>query len=486
MAEQLISGNRFSPSVRVAIGGALGTGVLLLFAVACGGGGASVRGQAACGRVGVTAKGHAPSSDKRATASGIADQSSDTDGFGTGGKVFTAVKAPVAGVRALVLQSDGRIVVTPGFFDLIRYTRKGRLDRSFGRGGKVLGDRAAWVGGNGAGSDAMAIQADGKIILAGSVQYGSLGELGFTDFALARYTAEGRLDRSFGKAGEVQTHLERQSTLNISSLALQRDGKILAGGGTSGDSALVRYTANGCLDPSFGRGGTILTFTHAFTLHQIALQDDGKIVVAGTGPTGDKPEGFILARYTPDGKLDPSFGSGGLARTGRFRRPPGEPSYLPEDASPEAVAIRPDGKIVVAGLSSSGIALARFTRDGHLDPSFGHGGMTDDDPQRRFREQNGGVYAAAFQGDGKIVSVGRTVAPHSEWKTNSALVRHTVAGELDTSFGDNGVVLANLGDVSEAYAVAIQRDGKIVAGGSGGKGPAVALARFLPDGRLDS
>ena len=475
---------RFSTTVRVTIGAALGMGVLLLFAVACGGGGgASVRGQAACGRGGATANGHAPSSDKRATEGGTADQSSDTDGFGTGGKVFTAVKGPVAGVRALAIQGDGRIVVTPGFFDLIRYTRKGRLDRRFGRGGKVQGDRAAWVGRNGAGSDAMAIQADGKIILAGSVQYGSLGELGLTDFALARYTPEGRLDRSFGKAGEVQTHLEPQSTLNISSLALQRDGKILAGGGTSGDSALVRYTANGCLDPSFGRGGTILT--HAYTLHQIALRDDGKIVVAYTGPN-DKPEGFILARYTRHGKLDPSFGSGGLARTGRFRRPPGEPSYLPEDASPEAVAIRPDGKIVVAGLSSSGIALARFTSDGHLDPSFGHGGMTDDDPQRRFSEQNGGVYAAAFQADGKIVSVGRTVAPHSDWKTNFALVRHTVAGELDTSFGDNGVVLANLGDTSEAYAVAIQRDGKIVAGGSGGKGPAVALARFLPDGRLDS
>src|SRR5438876_1040291 len=132
---------RFSTTVRVTIGAALGMGVLLLFAVACGGGGgASVRGQAACGRVGATAKGYVPSSDKRATAGGTADQSSDTDGFGTGGKVFAAVKAPVAGVRALALQSDGRIVVTPGVFDLIRYTRKGRLDRSFGRGGKVQGD----------------------------------------------------------------------------------------------------------------------------------------------------------------------------------------------------------------------------------------------------------------------------------------------------------------------------------------------------------
>lgn len=410
---------------------------------------------------------------------------SGTNGSGRSAKVSTTAKSPVAGgapVKALAIQSDGRIVVTTGSFDLIRYTRNGRLDRSFGSGGSVQGDRQAW-GGRNAFSETMAIQADGKIILAGSVQYGSSGELALTDFALARYTPQGRLDPSFGKAGEMRTHLESQSALSIRSIALQRDGKILAGGSVDGDSALVRFTANGHLDPSFGRSGTILT--RAYGLDQIALQGDGKIVAAGTGPNIDNPEGFILARYTPAGKLDPSFGSGGLARTGRFQRPPGEPNYLPESAYPEAVAIRPDGTIVVAGSSSSGIALARFTSEGHLDPSFGHGGMTDDDPQRRFRQQNGGVYAAAFQGDGKIVSVGRTVAPHSDWRTNLAVVRHTRDGQLDTSFGDNGVALANLGDESEAHAVAIQRDGTIVAGGSGGNGSKVALARFLPNGRLD-
>jgi len=142
---------RFSPTVRVAIGAALAVGgALLVLAVACGGAGTN---RTACGRVGATAKGHTSSSAKWATAGGSADRSSGTDGFGTGGEVFTAVKSPVAGaaaVAALAIQSDGRIVVTTGSFDLIRYTRKGGLDRSFGRGGKVQGHRRAWVGRDGA------------------------------------------------------------------------------------------------------------------------------------------------------------------------------------------------------------------------------------------------------------------------------------------------------------------------------------------------
>lgn len=425
-----------------------------------------------------------------ATASGCGgtggDHGSATGGFGTGGKVRTEMQGADRPV-ALAIQNDGKLVVSTNAFDLLRYTGRGRLDPSFGNGGKVDGGSAqSPTKGGSSLSSAMAIQRNGKIVVAGFITFRHLA-----DFLLARYTPQGQPDPSFGKAGKVQTHLVRNpSSVGYSSaLAIQRDGKILDLSGHSGDGTdvLVRYTASGRLDPSFGRGGKIFTRVRDRN-RAIALQDDGKIIVAGTH-IGDDPHGFVLARYTSDGKLDPSFGSGGLALTAPFRRPAGEPEYRgpageAEFVNPVSVAIRPDGKIVVVGKSESGIALARFGADGRLDPSFGRGGTTNDDPHRRFHEPYYGVYAAALQPDGKIVSVGVSGVPPSDWKTNFVLARHHEDGELDTSFGDGGSLLASLGPLSYATAVAIQRDGKIVAAGKGEL--PVALARFMRDGRLDS
>jgi uncharacterized delta-60 repeat protein len=416
-----------------------------------------------------------------ATTSGCggAAQQGSGAGFGVDGKVLTAGFDLVRG--GLVIQDDGRIVVTSRN-GLIRYTHEGQFDRAFGSGGKVKEDWGAL--------NAVAIEHDGKLVVAGNVVTGTYQGLGVTDCALARYTRHGRLDPSFGEDGKVQTHLvlsaAHHSSCTIGRLAAQPDGKILALASTTGwagNSALVRYTASGRLDPSFGRGGKVLVELTALT---IALQNDGRIVVAGVANWSsdiDDPRGFALARYTSEGKLDPTFGRGGLVLTrAPFRHPSGEPARLgpighAEFASPDAMAIRPDGKIVLAGSSISGIALARYGADGRLDPSFGHRGMTNDDPQRRFHQPYEGVYATAFQRDGKIVSVGVSGAPHSDWKTNVALARHTENGHLDAGFGDGGSML--LGELSYADAAAIQRDGKILLGGGG------ALARFLPDGRLD-
>src|SRR5207245_943210 len=179
----------------------------------------------------------------------------------------------------------------------------GDLDATFGTGGRVLTDF-----GGGAGARALALQADGKI-----------GATGFTSsdfgtrrrFALARYNPDGSLDRQV-----VTSFADRDEA---SALALQSDGKIVvagfSGAGGRQDFALARYNPDGSLDPSFGSGGRVLTdFGGYDEASALALQSDGKIVVAGFSDVVGF--GFALARYNPDGSLDPSFGSGGRVLTG--------------------------------------------------------------------------------------------------------------------------------------------------------------------------
>src|SRR5438094_959933 len=189
----------------------------------------------------------------------------------------------------------------------------GDLAPSFGTGGRVLTDF-----GGGDGARALALQADGRIVVAGSSSAGAFG----SDFALARYNSNGSLDPSFGTGGRVLTDFGGDDEARA--LALQDDGKIVVAGGAGGmfvaagfsaagggqDFALARYNSDGGLDLSFGTGGRVLTdFGGDDEAAALALQADGKIVVAGFSDAG----GFALAalaRYNPNGAVDASFGSG--------------------------------------------------------------------------------------------------------------------------------------------------------------------------------
>src|SRR6266511_3302132 len=276
--------------------------------------------------------------------------------FGTGGKVTTAIGFGSDAASAVALQADGKIVAAGYSFNgsnfdfaLARYNANGTLDAGFGTAGKVT----TTFGSSGDAASALALQPDGKIAAAGYSYNGAN-----FDFALARYNANGSLDAGFGAAGKVTTAIGSSHDF-ASALALQADGKIVAAGrsynGANYDFALVRYNPNGSLDPGFGTGGKVTTAigsSHDFA-SALALQADGKSVAAGRSYNGTNDD-FALARYNPDGSLDPGFGTGGKVTTAIGS------GY--EDAY--AVALQADGKIVAAGYSWNGtnndFALARY------------------------------------------------------------------------------------------------------------------------------
>lgn len=334
--------------------------------------------------------------------------------FGRGGKVVTDVGAsapagwPRHGAVAVAVQRDGKIIAVGGLrqFVLVRYLPNGRLDSSFGTGGIV---RTSFGGRGCRGqtfrdeATALALQDDGKIVAAGSSCY---------DLALARYLLSGRLDPSFGSGGKVVTHLGWDDFSGADALVVQPDRKLILAVGVCchlGEAeVLVRLTNQGRLDPNFGqRGQTVFSLADQNGVAALALQADGSIVVAGWGmyvsqpPAGTPWKVYGLVRLTQAGRLDPTFG-----KRGRL-----------VSAAVSGLGIEPDGKIVAL----DGNSLVRYTPDGRLDARFGSGGK-----QTRFAV---GGTALALQHDGKIVVVGSTGASR---KHDFMLVRYTRAGKIDS------------------------------------------------------
>ncbi len=301
--------------------------------------------------------------------------------------------------------------------------------------------------------------------------------------------AGGALDRSFGSGGKVLTDFGGKGSNDCAlAVAIQRDGKIVAAGfskeaGRFDDFALARYTTKGTLDRSFGSGGKVTTDISGRNNDEafaVAIQADGKIV-AGDGETreGVGRSDFALARYLANGRLDRSFGSRGKVLTGVRGTPV---------AGGDAVALQGDGKIVAAGWSGTAscaicndFALIRYTTKGTLDRSFGSGGKVTTDISGRNNDE---AFAVAIQADGKIVAAGFSEAREAGRFDDFALVHYTTKGTLDRSFGSGGKVTTAFsgGNDDSAGAVAIQRDGKIVAAGwskGAGRLRDFALARYL-------
>jgi uncharacterized delta-60 repeat protein len=292
--------------------------------------------------------------------------------FGVGGKVTTDFGGTDA-ATALILQPDGKLVAA-GFsrigiggvpvedFALARYQPDGSLDASFGVGGKVTTD----FGESSDLANALVLQPDGKLVVAGVA--GGTGVSGFFDFALARYRPDGSLDASFGMGGKVTTDLGGGD--EAFALVLQPDGKLVVAGSTGVSTnavALARYLPDGSLDPTFGTDGKVIDIEDAGEARALVLQPDGKLVAAGFSQVGPDFGDFALARYRPDGSLDPTFGVGGKVTT----------DFGDQDFA-FALVLQSDGKLVAAGTSQSlnvpdDFALARYLLDGSLDPTFGTG-----------------------------------------------------------------------------------------------------------------
>jgi uncharacterized delta-60 repeat protein len=324
--------------------------------------------------------------------------------FGVGGTVITDFGLGDA-AQGVALQADGKVVAAGhtgvsgdvADFALARYNLDGSLDASFGSGGRVTTDFAA---GDDLAFD-VAIQDDGKIVAVGRSSFP--GEF-VRYFALARYNDDGGLDASFGTGGKVTTGFAVGNGIALS-IAIQADGKIVVAGWSGATSpdlnfALVRYNADGSLDASFGTDGKATTdFGSNDVAGDVAIQTDGKLVAAGWSGEPEFAD-FALARYQPDGSLDPSFGTDGKVTTDLFGRTDDQAFGVAIQTNGKIVAAGLTRVFFPAFLG--GFGLARYNPDGSLDPSFGVGGKLTTDFGPGFDVASD----LALQGDGKIVAAG--------------------------------------------------------------------------------
>jgi endoglucanase len=278
--------------------------------------------------------------------------------FGTGGAVYTDFRRDPSNyasdlIYSVVIQPDGKILAG-GYsnsrnddYALARYMPDGSLDLSFGAGGKVVNDFGPYDRIYG-----LALQPDGRIV--------GIGE--DSVIAVVRYMPDGALDSSFGSGGRTTVNILSNFGLG-DALTLQPDGRIVVGGYVNqplADFALGRLLADGTVDSSFGTNGRVITRFGPDNdiVSGVGIQADGQIVAAGSadsGSTAQPDQDFALARYNPNGSLDPSFGSGGTLVT----------DWGLTNENAQDMAFQQDGRIVAVGnhedaLNGQSVALARY------------------------------------------------------------------------------------------------------------------------------
>jgi uncharacterized delta-60 repeat protein len=344
-----------------------------------------------------------------------------------------------------------------------RYTADGVLDPDFGNAGIATGPVGVGV--------KLLIQPDQKLIVAG-------GDQTTDEIVVARFEATGSLDASFGDAGVVRTVLPVKAL----GAALQPDGKIIVVGGANSDTGydvvLVRYTAGGALDDTFGTDGVVTTDVvgDCDFARDAAVQSDGSIIVAGFAGSGTdcfsslSQVQFAVLKYQPDGDLDTAFGSEGVVLV----------SLSGHYDGATVVSVEPSGAIVAAGFAGVDDhfvpfgGVVRLLSDGTRDPSFGNAGT--------LVVPTGPVFGQAFDRDGKIVLVGDFRDP--DGYTHWSIERRNVDGTPDPTFGGAGRVMIGFpstGSNQEALSVVIRADQRIIVAGVGAAptSPVAVLARFL-------
>jgi uncharacterized delta-60 repeat protein len=392
--------------------------------------------------------------------------------FGGSGTVIThagTATPSFEGARAVAIDHQGNIVVAGTSkigidydFTVFRYHPDGTLDTTFGSNGKRTIDVDA--SGHDDGAYAVAIDSQGRIVLAGYSNNGTED-----DFAVVRLNANGFLDGSFNGTGIVVTAVGHPGPANSAAYAVAIDaqGRIYAAGyakvGIDDDFAVVRYNTDGSLDTTFAGNGkrTVDMDGAGFTDHAygVAIDSQGRIVLVGQVYNGTDSD-FGIARLTTTGALDGTFnGSGRII----YHAGSASPSY---DAA-HAVAIDLQGRIVVAGTSKIGIdydfTVLRFTADGNPDSTFGNAGKRTIDVDGAGHDD--GAYGVAIDGHGRIVLAGYA---SNGSVTSFAFARLLSNGTTDFSFGNAGKFMTNAsstGGNSQAYGVAVDATGRVVAAG---------------------
>lgn len=352
----------------------------------------------------------------------------------------------------------------------------GTLDTTFGDGGIVVTNFDNDIDE----AYAIAIQSDGKIVVAGCAYNTSNSN---KDFALARYNSNGSLDTTFGSGGKVTTNFDSTIGTDIAyAIKIDQNGKIVVVGTRQNNKfAVVRYNTNGSLDTSFGeisgstRKGYVITDIDSSKndlAYSVAFDASNRIVVAGYSGND-----FCVVLYEEDGDLDTTFGTNGIATydlgtTSDYGR---------------AIAIQPDGKLLIGGDSNNKFALIRYESNGsNLDNGFGTSGKIITDMK------NGGDLGNALllQPDGKIIQVG-TSSNSDTTSYDFALIRYTTSGSIDSSFGVNGKVFTNFienGRNDYAYATTTDANGRIIVVGYTQKSSKYdfAVSRYDANGNLDT
>lgn len=461
----------------------------------------------------------------RLTANGALDGSFDGDGIVAAdfsGQTDLNYAVAVDAADNVLLAGFTQSPATGNDFALARFeAAAGALDVSFGGSGKVTTDL---LGPTDEEASDLLVQPDGKILTFGY----SSGPTSRT--LLARHNPDGSLDASFGDGGTLRLDFSGPGVSTYAAaVGLQSDGKIVVGGmrhvwdwqsplynNTQGDFFLARFLNNGALDTSFGVGG-IATADFEYQYHpssnytvhgddfltDLIVTPNDEIIAVGSSNgyfgfglgNGIHSYGslFAVAKFDPNGALDASFDGDGKLVT------PYDPTANEHGNSPQAVALQPDGKILVSGgmyartwgaVLFSGSVVVRYNADGSLDATFGGGdGIAPVDVASTYVS----VAGLAVQSDGKIVVGGTWYSP--EYRPGFALWRLDSAGDLDLSFGIGGTVLtltSDAGTYGNGFGnMALQADGKIVAAGTVYRtapvyNPDIMVVRYLSDGSLDS
>ncbi len=402
-------------------------------------------------------------------------QDGDLDAtFGTNGIVITQIGTGNESGSALAIQSDGKLIVagtadagTDNDFAVVRYNTDGSLDNAFGTGGIATTSFGSY---SDYGED-VAIQSDGKIVVVGYADNGSN-----YDFAVARYKTDGTLDNAFGTSGKVITPIGSGDDFSCG-VGIQSDGKIVAAGyyrnGSRDDFAVVRYNTDGSLDSGFDSDGIAVTSISSNNDYawDMAIQSDGKIVVVGYAYNASYYFDIVAVRFDTDGSLDSGFDGDGKKTIA-----------LGTNANSEAygVTIQDDGKILIVGnfynTTDRDFAVIRLNSDGSFDNSFDSNGIV----LTAIGSGDDNAWSVVVQPDDKILVCGAANSGDDDF----AVVRYSSNGSLDNTFGTGGkVTTAISGNTDRGVDIAMQSDGKIVVAGftNNGSNNDFAVTRYKND-----